>query len=44
MTSVRFTLAPVGETMFSLAYGLHVELRSRELAAPHTPLHTLAHR
>ena len=41
MSVARLRLAPVGETMFPLAYGLQDEGIRRGIAQPHTPLHTL---
>jgi hypothetical protein len=41
MTVARLRLAPVGETVFPLAYGPYVPKWSRGLAVPHTPLHTV---
>ena len=41
MIVAHLRLAPVGETMFPLAYGPYVPKWSREFALPHTPLHTI---
>ncbi len=41
MTVARLRLAPVGETMFPLAYGLQDEGIRRGIPSPTPPFHTL---